>query len=194
MRGLLLLALCLFCFVCIPNHVAYAKLPHPVCSEGGYCSCNAPKQKITSYLDEAAELKPVLQATAFRKEVGLQLVLWPPGPLCAALFCDGAPICAMYIRTFQTRRNLLSFPLQLITTVENRPDVALQFVSRFQSAGYCHMIMNMASLEQCNKLHGYIHHVGIRINLTCGAYRNFDEDGTPIKTIRIIKSAVAGWW
>lgn len=51
------------------HQAADGKLLGPVCAKGGYCSCNTTKPKFTSDLDEASELKHVLEASAYKKEV-----------------------------------------------------------------------------------------------------------------------------
>lgn len=51
--------------------LSQAKLQGQVCTDGGYCSCEKKRSSITSYVDEASELKPVLEEAAFKKEVSL---------------------------------------------------------------------------------------------------------------------------
>lgn len=53
----------------IKSPVIEARIPGPLCGKGGYCSCETRKPTVIGYADEAHELKPMLKAAAYKKEV-----------------------------------------------------------------------------------------------------------------------------
>lgn len=60
---------------------------------------------------------------------------------------------------------------QVIITSEHRTDFILQFLSRFQRAGYCHLLPVVITREQCKEV---LHSLSLHADLfatSCGYYR-----------------------